>query len=456
MAGVESMKAIINSFIVKEGHCPYSLGAQSIARYSNQRGHDVELISTKPQNLESGINIILSSNASVCGLSSNYVTEPFVIEMAKRIKEKKGREMALVIGGPSVTYSSRESKIRQSMADLFVRGDGEEAFYHILEAGVSSVLEGKVKINGVSSKQYEDINLASVDLNRLPSPFPIEFKTDHVYWETVRGCAFGCIFCAHPGQINKFREFPLKKVSQESDYLRIKEFKAIYITDPILGGSKNRSKEVLKMLRKLKGSFITAEYRPEYLDEEVMDLLEDAQIGWLELGLQTTNQNLGYFRRNASSIKEKLVKLSKRKIKYSLDLIVGIPGDTREGFKNSLKFAIEEARPTSLKIFPLRVYDGTVLHQMALNKSWGFDKQTRIISSSDTFAETELLEWMTLGVTSAQLYKFLSENKWFGREDKFRNLEFFIRFAERFGKDMSSEYDSRKMNELWQRNISNI
>ena len=89
MARVESMKAIINSFIVKEGHCPYSLGAQSIARYSNQRGLDVELISTKPQDLESGINTILSSNASVCGLSSNYVTEPYVIEMAKKIKEKK-------------------------------------------------------------------------------------------------------------------------------------------------------------------------------------------------------------------------------------------------------------------------------------------------------------------------------------------------------------------------------
>ena len=122
-----NMKAMINSFQVKEGHCQHSLGAQSIARYSNQRGHDVELVSTKLEHLEEGIEKIVSSGVSVCGLSSNYVTEPYVIEMARKIKEQRGDDIILVIGGPSVTYSSKDSRIRRSMGDLFVRGDGEGA-----------------------------------------------------------------------------------------------------------------------------------------------------------------------------------------------------------------------------------------------------------------------------------------------------------------------------------------
>jgi len=156
MVRMVNMKAIINSFQVKDGHCLHSLGAQSIAEYSNKRGHKIELVSTKPENLEKGIEEIVSSNAGVCGLSSNYVTEPYVIEMARKIKEQKGDDIAVVIGGPSVTYSSVESKVRHSMADLFVRGDGEEAFYQILEAGVTHVLNGKIKIQGVSSRQISE------------------------------------------------------------------------------------------------------------------------------------------------------------------------------------------------------------------------------------------------------------------------------------------------------------
>jgi len=445
------MKAIINSFAVKEGHCPYGLGVQSISKYCNQKGHDVRMVSSKPEDVNKGIEKILSSDSSIVGLSSNYVTEPYVIEMTKRIKRESGNEIFVVIGGPSVTYSSHNSRIRQSEADLFVRGDGERAFYEILETGPLSVLRGKSKIFGVSTKKDFSEEVASVDLSSLPSVFPINFQTDHVYWETVRGCVFNCIYCAHPGQKNQFREVPLERISQEAEYLRSKEFRAIYITDPILGGRKDRSKQILKLLKKLKSSFITAEYRPEYLDEEVLDLLEDAQIGWLEFGLQTTNPNLDYFRKNAPSSQDKLKRLSKRKIKYSLDLIVGIPGDTRELFEESLRFAVEEARPTSLKVFPLRVYEGTRLHQMVQNEdAWDYDEKTRIIKRSHTFDETEFLNWLRLGRTSSHFYRFLESNNWFGNEFKLRNLNFFIRCSDRFGDKIPEEYDEEKIKKIWE------
>ncbi len=371
--------------------------------------------------------------------------------MARKIKEQQGDEIIIVIGGPSVTYSSKDSRIRHSRGDLFVRGDGEEAFYQILELDKKYILKEGDKIPGVSSKQRTDNGVVSTDLDSIPSVFPIQFQTDHVYWETVRGCVFNCIFCAHPGQKSQFREFPMAKVILESEYLKSKGFKAIYITDPILGGSKERSKEVLRLLKNLDGSFITAEYRPEYLDEEVMDLLEMAKIGWLEFGLQTTNSNLSYFRKNSPSGKEKLEKLAKRNIKYSLDLMVGIPGDTREGFEDSLRFAIEFARPTSLKVFPLRVYDGTVLHQMAQKEgSWQYNQETRIISRSHTFDENELLKWMNLGRTSMQLYKFLTKNNWFNRESEFRNINLFNKFADRFSNKITEEYNEEEMNYFWQ------
>jgi len=182
-----------------------------------------------------------------------------------------------------------------------------------------------------------------------------------------------------------------------------------------------------------------------------MDLLEEAQIGWLEFGLQTTNPKLAYFRKNSPSAMEKLARLSKRKIRYSLDLIAGIPGDTRESFEDSLKFAIEVARPTSLKVFPLRIYDGTKLHEMAKsNNSWAYDENTRIIKQSNTFDESEFLKWMQLGKTCMHLYHFFQNNKWFNNDSKFRNLEFFINFSDKFGSVIPEEYDEKKIQGIWE------
>ena len=448
---MKMLRAILNSFQVKEGHCVHSLGAQSISRYCEKRGQEVILVSS-PLDVEKCTERVLSLNSDVCGFSSNYVTEPHVIEISRRLKQEKGNEVVIVIGGPSVTYSSQKSKIRQCNADLFVKGDGEEPFYQILRQDIRSSIEGRLDIQGVSSKRFSNETISFVSLDSIPSPFPVKFPTNHVYWETTRGCSFSCIFCAHSGQKNQFRHVPFERVNQEAEYLAHQKLKAIYITDPVLGGEKNRSKKILKLLEKLKGVFITAEYRPEYLDEETLDLLERAQIGWLEFGLQTTNPNLSYFRKNSPLAMEKLERLSKRKIKYSLDLIAGIPGDTRESFEESLKFAIENAHPTSLKVFPLRVYEGTRLHQMAeKDNSIQYDENTRIIKRSSTFDETEFLKWMLLGRTCTHLYKFLGDNNWFGEEGRLRDIRFFKYITDNFGREVPEEYNQESIAKIWRK-----
>jgi radical SAM superfamily enzyme YgiQ (UPF0313 family) len=174
----------------------------------------------------------------------------------------------------------------------------------------------------------------------------------------------------------------------------------------------------------------------------------------LEFGLQTTNPKLSYFRKKGGSSQSNLRKLSNRKIKYSLDLIAGIPGDTRENFEESIRFAIEEAKPTSLKVFPLRVYEGTELYTMASKNSWVFDQETRIIKRSSTFDEKEVLGWISLGKTVSGLYRFLESNAWFNQESNFRNINFFKKCADKFGEEISEEYNPKEIEKLW-RNMKN-
>ena len=419
---------ILNTLQVKKGHCKYSLGVQSISKYCSQMGYSVDLLSI-PLDISKALEIIMSHEPVVCGFSSNYVTESYVIDIINAIRQEKGGEIIIVVGGPSITYSSSKSRIRQCDADLFVKGYGESPFYQILKNinHIELIINGTISIIGVSSKYNSNESIASINLESVPSLFPLSFNTDHIYWETVRGCAYNCIYCAHPSQLNRFRNVPFERLISDIKYISSKGFRAIYITDPILGGEKIRSKKILKLLKRLKGMFITAEYRPEYLDNDIIDLLSELNIGWLEFGLQTTNPHLKYFRKNSLYGMEQLTKLSKKGIKYSLDLIAGIPGDTIDSFEDSLKYAIEMAKPSSLKVFPLRIYEGTVLHQLAMNNGLcTYDKFTRIIKSSHTFDEKELSNWFQLGRVCSHLYRFFSENLWFDSEDKIRSINFFI------------------------------
>ena len=82
--------------------------------------------------------------------------------------------------------------------------------------------------------------------------------------------------------------------------------------------------------------------------------------------------------------------------------------------------------------------------------AWQYDEETRIISKSHTFDEVELSKWMNLGRTSTHLYKFLTKNNWFNREQEIRTLNFFIKFANRFGTKITDEYSEEKMNDFWE------
>ena len=181
-----------------------------------------------------------------------------------------------------------------------------------------------------------------------------------------------------------------------------------------------------------------------------MNLIEESKIGWLEFGLQTTNPNLSYFRRNSSNTLKNLENLGKRRIPYVLDLIVGIPGDTKDGLEESLRFAVEVARPKRINVFPLRVYEGTELHNMTKSDvSLKYDESTRIIKNSSTFDETKFESWMQLGRMTAHLYRFLEENNWFGREGEFRNMRFFNRFFDISGKEFPEVYDAKEIAKIW-------
>ena len=106
--------------------------------------------------------------------------------------------------------------------------------------------------------------------------------------------------------------------------------------------------------------------RPDCLQDDVLDLLSDLNKKkpvWIELGLQTIHKNIAeYIRRGYDlSVYDKAVSyLRSRNIEVITHVILGLPGETKEDMKETVKYVCESGA-TGIKLQLLHVLKGTDL-----------------------------------------------------------------------------------------------
>ncbi|MBR3614830.1 MAG: TIGR01212 family radical SAM protein [Clostridia bacterium] len=109
--------------------------------------------------------------------------------------------------------------------------------------------------------------------------------------------------------------------------------------------------------------------RPDCIDEDICKLIASYKNKvdvWVELGLQTANDETGkYINRGYSSkeFTEAVKLLNKYDIESVAHIIVGLPGETIEDIKNTVTF-INSHNIQGLKIHSCYVIDNTVLGEM--------------------------------------------------------------------------------------------
>jgi hypothetical protein len=110
----------------------------------------------------------------------------------------------------------------------------------------------------------------------------------------------------------------------------------------------------------------TFEIRAEFIDSEIAGLFAGVHCS-LQIGLQSAaDEVLANVNRTIDTVKyaEKISLLNSAGAIFGLDLIYGLPGDTPDGFKESLNYALR-LQPNHLDIFPLAVIPGTALYDNA-------------------------------------------------------------------------------------------
>jgi len=311
--------------------------------------------------VKTNIEKILEEKSEYIGFSMFVWNRNRILEIAETLK-KENPELILFIGGPEAT-ADYDRLAEDKTFDFIIRGEGEEctvkAFEYLLQKNDISKLPGHIN------------NLLIPDLENLESPYlDGTLKPENytgILWELSRGCPFKCDFCFESRGTAGVRRFPLQRLQSELELFHTRGVDQIFILDPTFNYNIRAAKEMLKMMINTAPDIhYFMEVRGEFIDEEIAALFASLHCS-IQIGLQSSDNNvLKNINRtiDLESFEANILHLHEAEVTYGFDLIYGLPGDTLEGFKESLDFALSLI-PNQLDIFPLSVLPGTALWDSA-------------------------------------------------------------------------------------------
>jgi anaerobic magnesium-protoporphyrin IX monomethyl ester cyclase len=283
-------------------------------------------------------------------------------------------DIRIVLGGPEVGPVARSVLEQNPSIDCIVKSEGELPFNEIVETweggGDIATVKGICFRRKHEVFETEDAEILH-DLNHLASPLQMmegDPKGRVICIETQRGCVFRCNFCFYNKDLSiRNRRFDLDRVKQEILSWLQQDISKIYLMDPIFNLNAARAKEICRFVAEhnQRRVEIHTEVWAEFIDEEMARLMYEANFRFLEVGLQTTEEKVLVTverRLKLARFLEGIGHLKRFGIPFQLQLIYGLPGDTRATFRTSLNFAASLQAP-ELAVFPLMVLPGTELRR---------------------------------------------------------------------------------------------
>ncbi len=316
------------------------------------------------------------------------------------LAREKVPEAVIVAGGPYPTSSYR-GVLENGDADICVVGEGEETFIELVArmrdgdrlpldvAGTCVIGEGRVRINDgralitdVDAIPFPDYSLVDLEAYQGISNHAFQSSYDCAFIFATRGCPYRCFYCHQFFGKQIRRRSPENVVGEmEAHYLE-RGTKTFVFLDDLFNVPKEKGKEVLRLIAKrlpdVNINFPNG-LRADQLDDEFLDLLEEAGTVHLILAIESATPRLQKLMGKNMKIEramEFIHKASRRFIVGSF-FMAGFPTETMDEVMHTISLAKELDYVAQPVLSIVRVYPGTSLFQ-SLNPT---AEQARMIDS---------------------------------------------------------------------------
>ncbi|MFZ2950578.1 MAG: radical SAM protein [Desulfuromonadaceae bacterium] len=329
------------------------------------------------------------------GFSMYLWNRDLICEIAAELR-RSHPAIKLFCGGPEVT-ADPGSVTGIGIFDFVIVGEGEVPFLSLCQTladgGDCSEIPGVLLPDSVPHPPPPPL----INLDSIPSPYLTGVIDTHAYpgilWQLSRGCSFTCDFCFDSRGIHGVRHFSLERLKSELRHFVATGVRQIFVLDSTFNLNPERAKKLLRMIKKSAPDIhFHFEVRNEFIDREMARLF--AQIACsLQIGLQSADREvLKLVGRSfdKADFSARVGLLNESGAVFGFDLIYGLPGDTLDGFRGTLDYALS-LYPNHLDIFPLAVLPGTRLASRATSLHMQWDsKPPYIIEATDSFSPTDM------------------------------------------------------------------
>jgi len=431
---------------------PYSsppLGVAYLASYLKSFGIDVDILDCTFVTREYARKKILFGNWDIVGISVVTSTMNESIDLTKQLKDLKNPPL-LVFGGAHATAVPEDTL---KYCDVVCVGEAEKSFHELCEAYKNK--QSFKDIKGIYFKDKDKVVFTGLsdfieDLDSVPFPDRELLDMDSYFNNKIgrqrwcipqpstsmiatRGCPFNCTYCATKYiHGKKIRYRSVKNVIDEIKFLKdTYSIKSIYFNDDTFTANLSWLTELCRELKKLNIKWST-NTRVDLVDEHKIKMMKDAGCSFLSLGIESGSEKiLSQILKKGTNL-NKIIKAFNLTSKYGImtqgTCMLGIPGETKEDIKKTIKF-VKKIDADSIQFTIFTPFPGTeIFDYVQENGKFLFDSWKDF-----TYYEKPVFEMPELKISEikssikkAYMGFYLRPSYFFKQIYKMRNYDYFI------------------------------
>ena len=393
------------------------LGVEALAAWLRRHGHDpVVVYEPRPFSSGSGTDQahlarwleptpeetaarVVAARPDVVAFTSYSVTHRWAVAVAREVK--RARRVPVVFGGPHAG-ALPERVILEPSIDAVVEGEGEGALLDLVECAEADGF-GRTDVPNVTFKgrlvpRRNPVRPLIQDLDELPFADKRGFYGEvpalerEFYVMSRRGCPYRCSFCEYSTFPEQYPgEKPVRRRSVGNLVAEMLSWKArgrvrkVFFWDAIFTLDLRWMEEFAGRWRREVGLPFECYTHPQTMTRDMARLLAEAGCIMVRVGVQSVNADtLAAMDRRGDQarVQQTLAALTEYGVPYSLDHIVGLPGETARDQLDALRF-YNEVRPRRIVAHWMTYFPGTTALRRARAEGLLSDADVERISDGD-------------------------------------------------------------------------
>ena len=363
----------------------HPIGLLYLVSFARQKFPDIEFkvfhTVTSKDPLQSIESLLSTFKPDMVGIRSlSFAKEAFKL-VSDKVREL--RPDIPILGGGAFPSTAYGDILSDTQIDVAVIGEGEETFVEIIshysiynstpmDIDGTAVLEnGVVKVNplrpyilDLDSIPFPDYSM--VNLNDYVSIKNQALQDDSkcVFIMSTRGCPYDCFFCHQIFGRRIRRRSPENLVAEMREHVEKRNCDNFVFVDDTFNVPMKEAKEtlslIIKELPRVKLNFPNG-LRADHIDEEMLDLFEQAGTVEIALAVETAVPRLQKFIGKYMDIQkaEKAIHSASKRFVTRTLFMVGFPTETYEEAMQTINFAASFDYVAQPMLSVLRIYNNS-------------------------------------------------------------------------------------------------